>query len=152
MTHRRIDRAREPRELARVADDISLWWCDLDLRADADVERRAATLVAGEHARAARFGTDALRARWIAGRASLRCVLGRALRHRRPPTFRSRAARAGARSSRGIDGGLDFNVSHTGGVALIGILRTAGATMRIGVDVERADRDGRLPIAWRANS
>jgi 4'-phosphopantetheinyl transferase len=36
--------------------------------------------------------------------------------------------------------GIDFNVSHTGNVALIGVRRTSGRNVRIGVDVERADR------------
>ena len=40
----------------------------------------------------------------------------------------------------GIDADLDFNVSHTGGVALIGLRRNNGRDARIGVDVERADR------------
>ena len=41
----------------------------------------------------------------------------------------------------GTDIGLDFNVSHTGSVALIGVLRTSGRNARIGVDVERVDRE-----------
>ena len=127
-----------PRELARVADDVSLWWCELDLPA-AEIERRAATLAPAERARAARFGTDALRARWIAGRASLRMVLGLALRT--PPAAVPIArGRRGRPELPGADIGLDFNVSHTGSVALIGLLRTAGRNARIGVDVERADR------------
>lgn len=37
--------------------------------------------------------------------------------------------------------GIDFNVSHTGGVALIGIAKGLPAETRIGVDIERIDRE-----------
>ena len=37
--------------------------------------------------------------------------------------------------------GLDFNVSHTRGVALIAVARGLPPGSRIGVDIERADRD-----------
>ena len=128
-----------PRELARIASDISLWWCDLDLPV-AEIERLAATLSSTEHARAARFGTDALRRRWIAGRASLRRVLGEALRLPPPDVPIARGQR-GRPELRGIEGGPDFNVSHTGGVALIGLWHAGGRDARIGVDVERAARE-----------
>jgi 4'-phosphopantetheinyl transferase len=105
----------------------------------AEIERLAATLAPAEHARAARFGTDALRARWIAGRASLRIVLGLALRTSPAAVAIARGAR-GRPELRGADSALDFNVSHTGNVALIGLLRTQRRHKRIGVDVERAAR------------
>ncbi len=119
-----IDLGREPRELASIADDVSLWWCELD-HASAAIAGLAATLSRAEHARAARFGTDALRERWIAGRASLRRVLGRVLGvpAAAVPIARGRRGRP---QLGGIDAGLDFNVSHTGGVALIGLRRTSG--------------------------
>ena len=37
--------------------------------------------------------------------------------------------------------GLDFNVSHTRGVALLAIARDLPGGTRIGVDIEHADRD-----------
>jgi 4'-phosphopantetheinyl transferase len=114
----------EPRELAPVVPDVSLWWCDLAL-GDADVEPVAATLSPNEHARAARFGTDALRQRWIAGRASLRIVLGLALRMPPAEVPIVRGAR-GRPELRGADAGLDFNISHTDGIVLIGLRRTKG--------------------------
>jgi 4'-phosphopantetheinyl transferase len=133
-----IDPGREPRELASIADDVSLWWCELD-HASTAIADLAATLSPAEHARAGRFGTDALRARWIAGRASLRRVLGLALGvpAAAVPIARGRRGRP---QLAGIDTSLDFNVSHTGGVALIGLRRTSSRDARIGVDVERADR------------
>jgi len=128
----------EPRRLARVAPQVSLFWCDLAL-APADAEPVAATLSAEERARAARFGTDALRARWIAGRALLRRILGSALALAPADVPLARGAR-GRPALKDFDRELDFNVSHTGGVALIALLRTEGRPVRIGVDVERKDR------------
>ena len=127
------------RELPRIADSTSLWWCELDVPADT-LSRLAATLAPAEHARVARFGRDSLRARWIAGRAALRRILGDTLRVApadvaivRGPRGRPQLADAGA--------GIDFNVSHTDGVALIGVVRHRGRDMRIGVDVEHAGRE-----------
>jgi len=127
------------RELPGNAAGVSLWWCELDVAANA-LPALAATLSPAEHARATRFGRDSLRARWIAGRASLRWVLGRTLG----------IAPADVPIVRGVRGrpelvqeygDLDFNVSHTGGIALIGIRHAGRPTIRIGVDIERADRD-----------
>jgi 4'-phosphopantetheinyl transferase len=129
----------EPRELAHIADAVSLWWCDLDVAADA-LPRLAATLAPAEHARAARFGRDSLRARWVAGRASLRLVLGHALRTAPADVPIVRGDR-GRPQLGGIDAKIDFNVSHTAGVALIGIVRNQGTDIRIGVDVERGERE-----------
>lgn len=91
-------------------------------------------LSAAETARAARFGRSDLRDRYIVGRATLRLLL--ALRLGLPP--------GEVPIERGIRGrphvanapGLDFNVSHTRGVALIGIAHGP----RIGVDIEHGDR------------
>ena len=127
-----------PRAIASVADGIELWWCELDRIAD-ESDRLAEWLSSAESARAARFGTEKLRRRWIAGRASLRFVLSNALGI-------APAAVAIRRGVRGrpelIDAGiaLDFNVSHTDGVALIGISFGDPRHLRIGVDVERSDR------------
>ena len=128
----------EPRELARVAPHVSLFWCDLAL-APADAERIAGTLSAEERARAARFGTDTLRARWIAGRVSLRKILGSALAMPAQDVPLVRGMR-GRPELKAFDRELDFNVSHTGSVALIAVLRTERRPVRIGVDVERKDR------------
>lgn len=130
--------SRNVRALAPVADGIALWWCELD-RDAADVDALALCLAPAEHARAARFGTDALRHRWIAGRASLRAILGRVLGIEAKDVPIARGAR-GRPELHGIRAHLDFNISHTGGVALIGVARTAERDVRIGVDVERAAR------------
>jgi 4'-phosphopantetheinyl transferase len=87
-----------------------------------------------EVARAGRFGMPALRDRYVVGRASLRSILGEVLgmAAREVPIVRGERGRP----QLGLISALDFNVSHTAGVALIGLTRGA----RIGVDVERLDR------------
>lgn len=124
----------EPIALASPAPGISLWRVGLEA-ADGDFVRLASWLAPAEHARAARFGREALRRRYVIGRASLRWVLGRVLGldPHEVPIVR------GARGRPRLDGDatLDFNISHTEGAALIGVTRTG----RIGVDVEREARD-----------
>src|SRR4029453_6199172 len=133
-----FDLGPEPRELASIADDVSLWWCELDV-APETIAGLTAMLSPPEHARAARFGTATLRDRGIAGPAALARIPAPGLPG--PP-----AAVPIARGRRGrpelgdASAGIDFNVSHTGHVALIGLRRTSGRNVRIGVDVERADR------------
>src|SRR5207248_10492215 len=104
-------------------------------RNDDEFAHMSAWLAPQERARAARFGREALRRRYIIGRASLRWVLGRSL-------GLSPAAVPIVRGARGrpqLEGqsALDFNISHTEGVALIGIARGS----RIGVDVEHTERE-----------
>jgi len=125
--------ASEPLALPSPAADVDVWICGL-ARTRAQVDELAADLSAAERARAARFGRDDLRDRYIVGRATLRMLLGRRL-------GRAPAAVVIERGTRGRPfaadaNGLDFNVSHTEGVALIGM--TVG--VRIGVDVEHAAR------------
>ena len=130
--------SRSVRELAPVAEGIALWWCELDCDAN-DTGGIAQCLAPAEHDRAARFGTERLRRRWIAGRACLRCVLGRVLGMAAIDVPIARGAR-GRPELRGIHAAMDFNVSHTRGVALIGIASTGVSDLRIGVDVEHAAR------------
>ena len=105
------------------------------------VARGAEWLSPAENARAARFGTEALRRKYIAGRSSLRFVLGRtlgiepaAVPIRRGVRGRPELATAGSTLA------PDFNISHTRGGAVIGIAHGSPAGTRIGVDVERRDR------------
>jgi len=122
--------------LPKAVRGVALWWVRLD-RTPAEVADLEATLSSEERVRAQRFGTDPLRQRWIVGRATLRMLLGRTLSI-------APAAVALARGRRGrpqlADAPVDFNVSHTCGMALIGIGDTLPAGVRIGVDVEHADR------------
>ena len=128
-----------PTELPASAPGVTLWWCELERSSD-ELALIAATLAPAETARAARFGTDALRHRWMAGRAALRQVLGRTLgiapagvEIRRGVRGRPELADRGAR--------IDFNVSHTHGVALLAVARDVSPTTRIGVDIEHAERE-----------
>ena len=125
-----------PIELASPAAGVALWWAPL-AASDDEVARVSAWLAPAERSRAARYSREPLARRYIVGRALLRWVLGRAVRL--PP-----AAVPIVRGSRGRpqlegDAGLDFNISHTEGVALIGITHEG----RIGVDVEHSERDVR---------
>jgi 4'-phosphopantetheinyl transferase len=125
-----------PVELGSPAADVALWWATL-AASDDEVARASGWLAPAEHARAARFGREMLSRRYILGRALLRWVLGNALGLTPPAVSIVRGERGRPRLA--TDVGIDFNVSHTWNVALIGIARAG----RIGVDVERADRDVR---------
>ncbi|HEX8010395.1 MAG TPA: 4'-phosphopantetheinyl transferase superfamily protein [Casimicrobiaceae bacterium] len=123
-----------PLELPSPAANISLWWATLEA-GDIDFARLSSWLAPAEHARAARFGRESLRRRYVVGRASLRWVLARALGLSPGTVPIVRGERGRPHLQRQCD--LDFNVSHTDDVALIGIARGC----RIGVDVERTDRE-----------
>jgi 4'-phosphopantetheinyl transferase len=122
--------------LPPIRRGINLWWIALD-RPEDEVVTLARTLSSEEVTRARRFGTEQLRRRWIVGRANLRLLLGQALGV-------APSAVALARGRRGrpelAEASFDFNVSHTCGMALIGIADGLPAKMRIGVDVEHAQR------------
>jgi 4'-phosphopantetheinyl transferase len=129
----------DPVSLPVVVPAVSLWWCSL-ARSDADYTRLADTLSAAEHDRAARFGTDELRRRWTTGRGTLRALLGRELGIA-PEAVTLRRGRRGRPELGDSSGRVDFNVSHTRGIALVAIARGLPEATRIGVDVEHEDRD-----------
>jgi len=122
-----------PLALHSPVAEVALWWKTLTA-GDDEFAQLSSWLAPQEHARVARFARDDLKRRYIVGRATLRWVLGRSLG----------VAPADVRIVRGergrphLDGDatIDFNISHTAGVSLIG-LTTSG---RIGVDVERLER------------
>ena len=95
-------------------------------------ERRLAALRATfsprEEERFRSFATDALRARWGTGRGILREVLGGALGCA-PAAVQFHYGAHGKPEVRGS--GLKFNISHSGGLAVIAL-----ATVEVGVDVE----------------
>jgi 4'-phosphopantetheinyl transferase len=119
--------------LASPAPGIRLWWCALHVTAP-QLRWCAHALSSVEHTRAARFGNPLLRDRYMIGRAALRTILAEELGITAERVAIVRGARG--RPQLEADATLDFNVSHTGDVALIGVTRQG----RIGVDVERADR------------
>jgi 4'-phosphopantetheinyl transferase len=128
-----FDAADVPRALATPIAGVSLWWCGLS----APEARQAAFeswLSDAEHARMRRFGTAALRARYLIGRGTLRWLLAEALACAPRDVVIARGPRG--RPYVVDSPSLDFNVSHTGDRAMIGLARNA----RIGVDIERGDR------------
>lgn len=97
--------------------------------------RRAEHLMSEEErARADRFATDALRARFVAQRAALRTVLGRA--SGLPPGRVRCGASPGGKPRLADDfpgKRLQFNISHSGDLVVIALAEGP----RVGVDVER---------------
>jgi 4'-phosphopantetheinyl transferase len=126
-------------ELPSAVPGVRLWWCGLERTGD-ELARIGGWLSPEETARAGRFGTAALRERWIAGRTSLRILLGDVLGVA-PAEVALRSGPRGRPELADAASGIDFNVSHTREVALIGIATNLSAATRIGVDVERIDRD-----------
>lgn len=122
-----------PIALPSPCADVAIWMSEL-ARAPGEIRALGATLSPSERARAARFGRPELRDRYIVGRAMLRILLATRL-GRTPAEVEIRAGVRG-RPYAADAGVLDFNVSHTDGVALFGL--TEGR--RIGVDVEHGER------------
>src|SRR5207247_1375356 len=123
-------------QLASPAPGCEVWLCDLENVHATDA--MAVSLSVPERARAARFGADLLRNRWIAGRATLRSLLGLKLGIE-PQAVQLRSGRRG-RPELATPSNLDFNVSHTQGIAIIAIADGMRSGTRIGVDIERVDR------------
>jgi len=100
-----------------------------------DAARRAACLTVLDRAetlRADRFVQARDRDRFVASHAALRLILARAL-GTDPGTLTFATSRFGRPSLAGREAGsLDFNLSHSGEHALVGL----SATARIGVDLE----------------
>ncbi len=121
------------RALPSPADGVHAWWRVLDEAHEVDPSM-AALLSDAERARAARFGTPLLRARYVTGRATLRLLLGRwlGIEAAHVPIARGHRGRPFVDAG----GAPDFNVSHTRDAAVIAL-----STKRvIGVDLERVDR------------
>lgn len=100
---------------------------------DAEQAKRVAVLAPDERARAARFHFEHDRRRWAAARGAVRAVLAG---YAGVPAA-SLAFRVGPHGKPALDGpdaraGLDFNVSHSGDLALCAVTRARA----VGVDVE----------------
>jgi len=119
--------------LATPEPDTELWWCEIAPVA-ARLDAYEQWLSPAERDRASRFGNPRLRDRYVMGRGTLRSIIAGSF-GTDPASVeivrgtRGRPQLAGAPA-------LDFNISHTAGVAIVGITRRG----RIGVDVERLDR------------
>jgi len=136
--HPDVASTRAPSALASPIPGVALWWSDLAHGAE-EVARIAPWLSAAEVARSARYGTAALRTRYIAGRATLRLLLGRTLGVD-PSAVPLRRGVRGRPELAGGNAPPDFNVSHTRGGAVFAIAHDLPRELRIGVDVEREDR------------
>ena len=117
---------------------VLLAWCALTDGAGV-ADTLEGWLSTAERTRAARFGTPALRRRYVLGRATLRAVLARRLDIEPHSVPIARGRRGRPYLADRID--LDFNVSHTVDALLIAVAE--GVT--VGVDVERADRTINAP-------
>jgi 4'-phosphopantetheinyl transferase len=113
---------------------VHLWKRHLDAT-PGEVSACYELLSTDERQRAQRFRVDRPRTEFVLTRGTLRTLLGRYL-DREPQAIRFRYE---AQGKPFLDGGndLSFNVSHTDGLALIGVVRGR----RIGVDVEKANRN-----------
>lgn len=118
--------------------DIHVWRVRLDVAAG-DFEGRYQLLASDERERADRFHFSIHRQRFVAGRAALRCLLGRIL-CRAPEELIFDYSRYGKPSLAGASGpdDLRFNTSNSEDLALIAVSRER----EVGVDLEFM-RDGR---------
>ncbi|MBW4642228.1 MAG: 4'-phosphopantetheinyl transferase superfamily protein [Goleter apudmare HA4340-LM2] len=120
-----------PTDLTLLPDDVHVWRIDLE-QPESKLENFAATLSSDELARAQRFYFQEHRQRFIAGRGTLRAILGCYLgiapgevafdyQSRGKPVLADKLA----------DSGLAFNLSHSQGLGLCGV-----SYRQIGVDLE----------------
>jgi 4'-phosphopantetheinyl transferase len=116
---------------ALAADAVHVWRIALTI-SDAELNRRARVLTFEELARAARFHFERDRHRWMATRATVRALLAR---YTGVPadSLRFHLGPHGKPSLEAPNGtGLEFNVSHSGELALCAVSRGRA----VGVDVE----------------
>ena len=113
--------------------EVHVWLANLDLE-DSAVDRLSAVLDLGEQQRAARFLVLPARKQFVISRGFVRTVLGKYLVCD-PRSVRFRVTPHGKPELAG-DRGIYFNLSHTEGLAAVGITR-AGP---IGIDVESTRR------------
>ncbi len=121
-----------PAEITLPDGEVHLWSARLDVPDDL-LARCTGVLSADEHHRAERFRAGALRNHYIAGRGTLRMLLGRYLQA--DAAFVPLSYQAHGKPELGRpwkDGGLEFNVSHSHGLAVYAFTRER----EIGVDVE----------------
>lgn len=118
---------------------MSIWWRHLSASSDALV-RYASWLSREETARAGRFGTSALRERYIIGRGTLRLLLSDVLAVTPDKVPIARAYR-GRPVVVQPSHAIDFNVSHTRDIAVYAIGNGLSPHVRLGIDVEHLGRE-----------
>jgi 4'-phosphopantetheinyl transferase len=126
-------------------DEVQLWRVDLEA-IGADESRWQTLLSADEVMRASRFHFPRDRQRFIASRALLRRILASYLAT--DPNSLSFSYSKNEKPSLGAayaDSGVTFNISHSGGIALLAFTRAR----EIGVDVEQLRPDSDLEAIAR---
>jgi 4'-phosphopantetheinyl transferase len=126
---------RQP--LALSEDEIQVWRVDLEA-IRGDESRWQEVLSSDESARASRFHFPADRQRYVAARAMLRTILAGYLET--DPRCVSFAYSQKEKPSLGpahVGNGVTFNISHSGGIALLAFARKR----QIGIDVEQVRYD-----------
>jgi 4'-phosphopantetheinyl transferase len=123
-----------------VLGTVHVWRADLDRET-----HLSAVLSPEERDRAARFRFEVDRLRWTRARSVLRHLLGSYL-GREPDAIDFASGRHGKPALAGEEG-IDFNLSHSGGTALLAF----AIENPVGVDVEVAERSrDMLGVAARA--
>ncbi len=119
-----------------IADrEVHLWRIRLDAAADR-LDDCARLLSADENEKARRFKFDVHRSRYVVTRATLRTLLSKYLR--KPPSDVSILEGRHGKPEIGSEGeDLEFNLSHSGGLAVFAF----GRGRRVGVDIEETGRD-----------
>jgi 4'-phosphopantetheinyl transferase len=117
--------------------DVHVWLARLDLT-EASLHPLRALLSQDEQKRAGRFHFQRDRRRFVAARGILRSVLARYLKLRAEEVqFRYEAAGKPCLACSGNESKLEFNVSHSQDLALIGL----SLDHRIGIDIEFKNPD-----------
>jgi 4'-phosphopantetheinyl transferase len=126
---------------SRRGPSVQVWCCDLDVP-QSHVPVLARWLSDAEKQRASRFRSPVDRDRYIVAHARLRAILGSILGT--SPGELSFGARIHGKPYL-IDGGLEFNLSHSAGRALIAV----SGREPVGIDVERIGVLDELDLAKR---
>lgn len=126
-------------------DEVQLWRADLEA-IGVDESRWQQVLSSDELTRASRFHFSRDRQRFVAGRALLRTILAGYLRtDANGLTFSYSKKEKPSLASDHAESGVTFNVSHSGGIALLAFTRGR----EIGVDVEQVRSDSDLEAIAR---
>ena len=121
-----------PTDLTLLQDEIHVWRIELD-QPEVQLQNLAATLSSDEIARAERFYFQEHRQRFIAGRGTIRSILGRYLDIQpRQVQFNYQQRGKPVLGDTFADSGLAFNLSHSQALGLCAV----NFTREIGVDLE----------------
>ena len=126
---------RQP--LALPEDEVQVWRVDLEA-IRGDESRWQAVLSSDESARASRFHSPADRQRYVATRALLRTILAGYLEtDPKCVSFAYSQKKKPSLAPAHVGNGVTFNISHSGGIALLAFARKR----EIGIDVEQVRYD-----------